>query len=273
MDKSISVVIPTFDRKELTDAAIASVATNNPSIVEIVVVDDFGLEPFDYPEFNDCGVSVSVIRLEANLGAGMARQVAVNHCRGRFIAFLDSDDTYDQSWIDSVIALISSNTNLRDASLLIVGRVYGGSVVSNVSRRFLELLPESFRLTFLRILTIFFNPFYTPSLVISKNICFFYDGLRHCEDYYSTAMAVFNADKAIISSNFACRLGRPPNSVGGESFKKPEMFKGELVVRRSFFGSPLVPIRYKFLIPLGILYQYTRAFLKNCFNLIKKFGL
>lgn len=262
MAKLLSVIIPTYNRKALTDAAIASVVTEHPALVEIVVVDDYGSDVFDFQGFNSSDVSVRVLRLDANVGAGMARQAGVNHSVGKYIAFLDSDDCYDAGWIDNVLNLLQTEPVILKRRALISGRTEGGRSVAAMTRKMLESLPQSLRIVALRLVTIVFNPFYTPSLVISKEICSFKEGLRHCEDYYSTALAVFMANDLVLAPVLACHLGRAPNSTGGESAAQVKMFKGELQVRFGMLTELYVPFTYKLLVPVGIAYQYCRTVVK-----------
>ena len=267
MDKLLSVIIPTFNRKELTDKAIASVVTLFPSLVEIVVVDDCGSVAYSFDALNSSGIPVRVIRLDANVGAGMARQAGIARAIGRFIAFLDSDDHYDKDWVDYVLTLLQSDSELMNRRLLITGITQGERRVGKLIRKMLARIPKSFQLIASRIVGILFNPFYTPSLVMSRELCFFKDGLRHCEDYYSTVFAIFGANKIFIPNVVACHLGRAPNSAGGESAARGQMFKGEWLVRIDMLKSASVPLAYKLCIPVGMVYQGGRTVVKKIFGL------
>lgn len=263
MDKLLSIIIPTFNRKELTDKAITSVVTLFPSLVEIVVVDDCGSVAYSFDALNSSGIPVRVIRLDINVGAGMARQAGVAHSSGRFIAFLDSDDYYDAGWANYVLTLLQSSSEVLNRHVLIAGITKGGKRVGELARRILSMLPQFFRLPAARILATLFNPFYTPSIVMSRELCIFKSGLRHCEDYYSTAFALFRANKIFLPQVVACHLGRAPNSEGGESAAKEKMFRGEMRVRFSMLQEFGVPLGYKLLVPIGMVYQWCRSSLKH----------
>jgi len=259
MDKLISVIIPTYNRKELTDKAVTSVVTSFPSLVEIVVVDDCSSVAYSFDALNSSGVPVRVIRLDRNVGAGMARQAGVAQSTGRYIAFLDSDDCYDMGWVDYVVHLLRSDSGLLNRRVLISGVTQGERKVGALTRKILAGMPQALQLVASRVVATLFNPFYTPSIVISRELCFFKDGLRHCEDYYSTAFALFGADKIILPPSVACHLGRAPNSAGGESAARTKMFKGELQVRFSMLQEPSIPFPYKLFVPVGMAYQFLRT--------------
>ncbi|MDD4912258.1 MAG: glycosyltransferase family 2 protein [Sideroxydans sp.] len=258
MDKLVSVIIPTYNRKELTDKAVSSVITSFPSLVEIVVVDDCGTVAYSFDAINSSGVPVRVIRLVRNVGAGMARQAGVAQATAKFIGFLDSDDSYDSGWVDSVLALLQADSGLSAHRVLISGVTQGERKVGALTRRMLAGMPQALQLVAARMVATMFNPFYTPSIVISRELCFFKESLRHCEDYYSNVFALFGADKIILPHSVACHLGRSPNSAGGESAAKEKMFKGEMQVRSAMLQGAEVPLGYKLMVPVGMLYQLSR---------------
>lgn len=266
MAKLVSVIIPTFNRHDLTDIAVASVVTSCPSLVEILVVDDCSSTAYCHDDMNASGIHVCVVRLCVNVGAGMARQAGVALASGAFIAFLDSDDTYDKGWMDHVLALLQLDPKLKNGRLLISGITQGERRVNAVTRKILTNVPQFLQLTASRFVSIMFNPFYTPSLVMSNELCDFRSGLRHCEDYYSTSFALMRADKIFLPSIIACNLGRAPNSVGGESAARERMFSGEMQVRIALLRMANVPLGYKLLVPLGITYQWCREVLKRIFH-------
>lgn len=263
MDRLVTVVIPTFNRKELTDAAIASVVSAHPELIEVIVVDDCGSVSYAYEAaVNASGIAVQVIRLPINEGAGMARKAGVKNARGRYIAFLDSDDRYDAGWLDYVISELQADVQ-QNCRVVISGIVKGERSVGAFVRKVLAAMPALMQLKMSRVVAMMFNPFYTPSIIAHKGLCEFKDGLRYCEDYYSTVTSLFHADELLLPNVVACHLGRAPNSEGGLSSAGMKMYRGEMEVRRSLLAMTYIPVSYKILVPLGMLYQVTRATLKS----------
>ncbi len=75
MGKTISVIIPTFNRIDSTHLAVNSVTSSRPELVEIVVADDGGDVAYQYPgATNVHGIDVTVVRSIHNAGPGLARQ-------------------------------------------------------------------------------------------------------------------------------------------------------------------------------------------------------
>lgn len=89
-----SLVMPVFNREHLVGATLESVRTQTESDWEIIVVDDGSTDETlaileDYQARS--GEKMRVLQ-QSNKGPGAARNVAVAAARGRYIAFLDSDD-------------------------------------------------------------------------------------------------------------------------------------------------------------------------------------
>lgn len=266
MKKLISVIIPTYNRQSKTEDAINSVFSVSPEVVEIIVVDDASHELFTYNKTNCHNIDVHTVRVVENGGAGIARKVGVENAQADVVAFLDSDDCYNSGWVDNVMTLLCSDNPNK---FIIVGQVNGASRVHALVYKLLMVTPKFLQLIITRFITIFFNPFYTPSLVISKQSCCFHESIRYCEDYYTFSSAIFKVNEIYILEDNACIIGREPNTVGGLSHSNQKMFAGELSVRKSMFFMADVPIAYKLIVPLGFLYQYFRQVIKNIIRGLK----
>lgn len=263
MDKIITVVIPTYNRVDLTNRAVESVRSITPKIVEIVVVDDGGKIVYQYgAEENHSGISVRVLRSEVNGGPGMARKLGIADAHGKFVAFLDSDDVYDASWMDVVLSRLLEPDAATVNAEMFCGKVINGTVTQAACYEFLLSTPALLQGVVCKIILIFLNPFYTPSVIISRNICKINPTLRYCEDYYMNTLSAFRAKSVILLDSCACVLSRSPGTAGGESANSFKMFKGEMQVRWSLLSSREVPLVYRALVPLGVLYQIIRTAIK-----------
>jgi glycosyltransferase involved in cell wall biosynthesis len=90
----ISVVIPTFNRRQYISRAIRSVLNQSYSVHEIIVVDDGstdGTATRIAKKFPD----VRIIT-QRNQGVSSARNAGIRAAKGNWIAFLDSDDEWDK---------------------------------------------------------------------------------------------------------------------------------------------------------------------------------
>lgn len=260
----ISVIIPTYNRQYLTQRAIDSIQSKNPSWVEIIVVDDAGIQPFIHPKkFNKFQIPIKIIRMKTNSGAGLARKEGVKSANGSHIAFLDSDDIFKDDWINILYENINKiNTEDR---ILYVGKTQGGKRNLSFVRNLISLTPSLLRLPLTRFIICFFNPFYTPSVAAKKEIIEFHESLRFCEDYYTNASIIFNAKKIMLIDDYACTLSRPPSAEGGLSANHKKMSDGEIIARSSIMNRFSPKIYYPFFF-FGFIYQKSRTLLKIIFK-------
>jgi glycosyltransferase involved in cell wall biosynthesis len=89
----ISVIIPVYDRFELLMQAAASVLNQEMTDFELIIVDDGSKEEIT-PAAGLGDERVRVLRLRHTGFPGLVRNRGVEIARGRYLAFLDSDDLW-----------------------------------------------------------------------------------------------------------------------------------------------------------------------------------
>lgn len=90
--RTVSVIIPTYNRLLTLQRAIESVYAQDYPVLEIIVVNDRSTDGTE--EYLSTNPRVSVITNERNLGAQGSRNRGIAAARGEFVAFLDSDDIW-----------------------------------------------------------------------------------------------------------------------------------------------------------------------------------
>ena len=90
----VSVVIPVFNRAHTLRRAIDSVRMQDVAAWELIVVDDGSTDPSVSLVQSYGDPRIRLLRHETNRGAAAARNTGVQAARGRYIAFLDSDDEW-----------------------------------------------------------------------------------------------------------------------------------------------------------------------------------
>jgi glycosyltransferase involved in cell wall biosynthesis len=105
----VSVVTPTYNRARFLPDAVASVLAQTYADLELIVVDDGSvddtrtvLEPF---------LADGRVRYfyQKNQGQSHARNHAIEHATGDFIAFLDSDDLWAPDKLEKQLAILQAN--------------------------------------------------------------------------------------------------------------------------------------------------------------------
>jgi glycosyltransferase involved in cell wall biosynthesis len=88
----VSVIIPTYNRRAMVDEAIGSVLAQSYKAFELIVVDD-GSQDGTADQLAKYGSSLQLVSREKN-GVAAARNYGVSIAKGRYVAFLDSDDLW-----------------------------------------------------------------------------------------------------------------------------------------------------------------------------------
>ena len=93
---AVSIIMPAYNSQEFIERAISSVSGQSFSGWELIIIDDASsdssLDIIDKWTVSD--ERVHLIRLKDNSGAAVARNVGIEAANGRYIAFLDSDDSW-----------------------------------------------------------------------------------------------------------------------------------------------------------------------------------
>ena len=101
----VSVVMPLYNAAAHVGQAIASVEVQTMTAWELVVVDDGSTDDGAriVEEIGARDRRIHLIRQERNAGAAVARNIATERARGRYIAFLDADDLWDPTKLERQI--------------------------------------------------------------------------------------------------------------------------------------------------------------------------
>lgn len=89
----VSAVIPVYNRRDYIARALDSVLCQSVPVDEIIVVDDGSTDGTAEVVENRYGDKVRVVR-QSNTGVSGARRRGIEEARGKWIAFLDSDDEW-----------------------------------------------------------------------------------------------------------------------------------------------------------------------------------
>jgi glycosyltransferase involved in cell wall biosynthesis len=101
----VSVIIPTFNRKDLLLRAVRSVVQQSYRPLEVVVVDDCSTDgTVEALAEQDFTIPVRILRLPINLGPAGARNKGILAAVGKYIAFLDSDDHWLPTKLERQVA-------------------------------------------------------------------------------------------------------------------------------------------------------------------------
>lgn len=110
----VSVIVPVYNRANLVGATLESILAQTYQNIEVIAINDGSTDTSlevlkayadKYPD------KMTVID-QQNSGQVRARNTGIYHAQGEFIAFLDSDDTWEREKLELQIPLLNSETGL-----------------------------------------------------------------------------------------------------------------------------------------------------------------
>jgi len=129
MDPEVSVIMATYNRAHLLGRAIISVLNQTYEDFELIIVDDGSVDNTDkiVKEFSDKRI---IYCRQPHRGAAAAVNRGIQISKGKYIAFLDSDD----EWLDEKLQV---QVNVFQREPLKTGVVYsGGWLIRDGSRKY-----------------------------------------------------------------------------------------------------------------------------------------
>lgn len=107
----VSVIMPSYNSEATIEESILSVLKQKYENWELIISDDNSTDNTiniiqDYAKKDH---RIQVVRHTINKGAGFARNAAIERAAGRYIAFLDSDDLWDEYKLSMQIAFMEEN--------------------------------------------------------------------------------------------------------------------------------------------------------------------
>ncbi|MBR5412789.1 MAG: glycosyltransferase [Fibrobacter sp.] len=131
----ISIVLPSYNRAHILPKAVESILRQTYKDFELIIVDDGSSD-------NTCEVVKSfddnriVYVRQENAGACVARNNGIDHARGEYIAFQDSDDIWHQDKLEKQLKTLQEKN--ADIVFCRMNRMSGGKIVGLVSDYFKE---------------------------------------------------------------------------------------------------------------------------------------
>lgn len=184
--KRISVVIPMYNAQDEIVNALASVIHQTFPAAEIIVVDDGSTDQGMEKVRAFCEHSarpVKYIRQE-NQGPAAARNRGIREAKGEYVAFLDADDTWEETKLEKQMAKLESSPEspfcFTDMRHVVNGEVIHESYLHERDYRHLtegQIYENLLRQNFI----------FTPTVVVKRDIFesigLFDETLRVSEDY------------------------------------------------------------------------------------------
>ena len=110
MNELVSIIMPSYNTSRFIEETINSVLSQTYSDWELLIVDDCSSDDTDdvvQPFLADG--RIRYLKNERNSGAAVSRNRALREARGKWIAFLDSDDLWMPEKLEKQIEFMKKN--------------------------------------------------------------------------------------------------------------------------------------------------------------------
>lgn len=107
----VSIITPVYNAEQFLSETIESVKNQTYQNWEMILVDDCSKDNSAdiIKEFQNTDDRIKYIRLEKNSGASVSRNTGITNAKGRFIAFVDSDDIWNPDKLEKQVSYMLEN--------------------------------------------------------------------------------------------------------------------------------------------------------------------
>lgn len=107
----VSIITPSFNAEKFIAQTIESVQKQTHTNWEMIIVDDCSVDN-TFSIIKEIALKdkrIQYLRLEKNSGTGIARNIALSKSKGKYIAFVDSDDLWKPTKLEKQIDYLTTN--------------------------------------------------------------------------------------------------------------------------------------------------------------------
>lgn len=217
---NLSVVIPTYNRSELVERAIQSVAIQDSfDPLEIIVLDDAGFD--DTQNMIErvqrkARIPIVYIKVPINVGPSRLRNLGIKMAKGEFIGFLDSDDVWTSNKLKVFVSELEKKPHLK-----IWTHKSGNQLDPEEINQLTEIVP--FWKQLLK------NHASCPCTIIRKDVNqLFSEDMKFNEDHELFTRITYHHE-LMLNHSVLTILNRRVNQVGGLSGNLWSMRMGEML--------------------------------------------
>lgn len=109
MNDLVSIIMPSYNTAQYIAETIQSVLTQTYTNWELIIVDDCSIDNTDEIIATFTDSRIRYLKNEHNSGAAVSRNRALKEAKGKWIAFLDSDDVWHPEKLEKQISFMEKN--------------------------------------------------------------------------------------------------------------------------------------------------------------------
>ncbi len=109
MNDLVSIIMPSYNTAEFIEETIKSVISQTYTNWELIIVDDCSSDNTDEVVAGIADDRIKYLKNETNSGAAVSRNYALREAKGKWIAFLDSDDLWLPEKLERQLKFMKDN--------------------------------------------------------------------------------------------------------------------------------------------------------------------
>ena len=112
-EELVSIVTPVYNSEKFISETIQTVKNQTYQNWELLLVNDYSTDNSEnvIREYEKQDDRIKLINLEKNSGAAIARNTGIKKAKGKYIAFLDSDDLWDKQKLEKQVNFMKENNH------------------------------------------------------------------------------------------------------------------------------------------------------------------
>ncbi len=178
----VSVIMPCYNSEKYVSAAIESILRQTYKNWELIVVDNGSKDKSAdiIKEYVNKDSRIKMLSIQKNNGPGPARNLAIRHCTGEYVALLDADDIAKNRRLQKQVNFLESNPTC--------GAVGGQAHLLNSKKQVIGVAKRPTSWIDIKTKMFFRDPFINSSMMVRKKILdryhiVFQEKFAYAEDY------------------------------------------------------------------------------------------
>lgn len=112
----VSVVIPTYNRKNILKRLLKSLLRSSYKNLEVIIIDDASKDQTfeEIKKEYSANRRIKIYRNKKNLFAAGSKNVGLGKAKGKFIAFVDDDNVVDSRMIEELVKVLVDNQEVGE---------------------------------------------------------------------------------------------------------------------------------------------------------------
>lgn len=231
----LSIIIPTYNTAQYLEQTLNVLVCQSLEGCEIIIIDDNSSDNTEkiVSDFQEKYNNIKYFKNKTNQGQGFSRNIGLEHCCGKFVTFLDSDDWPDLITYETAVNALEKNSKC-DLAIWGIKNEYSNKKSSHIRTDYkvcntinkevaLSLLCDTYSLdiTVSSYLgsKIFRNSFLTSNNILFDNILF--------EDVVFSFKSILYAEKIMLLPNIYTHYYQRAHSIVHSFTEKhiSDMFK------------------------------------------------